>query len=322
MLLINAGWIFAGKTEGSINQMLLDGTYIEHDSDKYELSCDLALWNYAETKHTYGFIPVGTDQHYMVMLYTDSSYEHAIICSVKVKSSSDIKTLDNLVEYSWSDDDSLAHVAPLFDVSVNTLSGEIKTYYHDGLDELFGDVSDMESEYGVTITDYEFDATGTRLGTGLLYFVFLLLGLFCIYSGLKQSKQLKEAESAPRYGSQYGTTYDQTQYGNQNAGQYNAQAQYGNQGSQYNAQAQYGSQSRYGTQAQYGQSSGTFGYEPGTENQSSGTFGYEPGTENQSSGTFGYKPGTENQSSGTFGYEPGTENQSSQTTDTDYNNNL
>lgn len=160
--------------------------------DKYvSLKVDGVLMNYAETKHTVNFIPVGKDQHYILWLDND------IVISLTVKNKKLCKQLNKIYDETWDYIDGKRDTLPTgitVKGTIHTMDPEVESYYKQGLSMMGISSANMSNIYYVTI-----DCTDTFM-SAVGYIVFMLvmiaIGIGMIVDAKKKRKQQEAAAAA------------------------------------------------------------------------------------------------------------------------------
>jgi len=187
---INFNYMVLGKTT-NLNEKIYNGGAPEN-GEYVTLNVNLVLGNYAETKHKInGFIPVGTDQHYAIVLFDQN--ENLYIMSLTVKSSSDIEKLDSMVDSSWDILTGVEGATPSnieLTGKVTTMDSEIKGFYHQQLSS-----AGATTEYFKEIYDLTLDATESRFSKFLYTGLFLLFIAVMVAAGFGSRKQMKNSEN-------------------------------------------------------------------------------------------------------------------------------
>lgn len=181
----NASYYVFGNTY-NMHDLLF--SYQEWPVDRFTtFTVDTCFGNYAETKHTVnGLIPIGKDEHYIVMLE-----DHSLV-SVSVKGKKHIQAMEKLTEETWNSEEYRSD-SPI------TLTGMIKT----GVDpEVQGYYQEVLSQMGIDPATSEqvrymaIDTTDTRIGGWMIFLGALILGGFCLFSGISGLRQ-KKGSSIP-----------------------------------------------------------------------------------------------------------------------------
>ena len=146
------------------------------------------LGKYAQTKHYInGFIPSGTDYHYILWLNNDAAI------SVTVKNKKLIKELDELETLTWEvldgESDYYPEVQGLTG-QVSTMDPEIEGYYDDYLEEI-GFTDAGFDIYYVTI-----DTSETWFTAWMYVLFFVVLAIVCIVSMIANVKRAKKEKLA------------------------------------------------------------------------------------------------------------------------------
>lgn len=146
------------------------------------------LGKYAQTKHYIsGFIPFGTDYHYILWLDNDAAI------SVTVKNKDLIKDLDKLETLTWQVLNGVSNEYPEVEGLtgvVSTMDPEIEGYYDDYLEEIGFTESGFDIYY-VTI-----DTSETWLMSWMYVLFFVVLAIICIISIVANVKRAKKEKLA------------------------------------------------------------------------------------------------------------------------------
>ncbi|MBR0146173.1 MAG: hypothetical protein IJM25_05865 [Eubacterium sp.] len=182
----------------NLNEEIYEGKD-PNKGDYVTLNVNLVLGNYAETKHRInGIIPIGTDEHYAVVLFDQEG--NLYVMSLTVKSSSDIDALESMVNPTW---DLLSGISEKWPTGISltgrisTMDSEIRGYYKQQLSSANITTSDFKEIYELTL-----DATETRFSKFLCTGLLLLIGAGCIIGALSAKKKMKEVEDIQEIGRQ------------------------------------------------------------------------------------------------------------------------
>ena len=168
-----APFFFKGETT-DMNQLIANGEDLPLDT-YMTFTTNSVLGNYAETKHTYGFIPIGKDEHYIVYL-DDNTF-----MSVTVKGSTRVKQLDKIAEETWSSEDYYANSYITLVGRIKSFSGgEIHGYYMDAFSQMGLDTSASDNP----VRHLSLDATETRGSQWLWEILFFVVGGLIAIGGL------------------------------------------------------------------------------------------------------------------------------------------
>ena len=178
-------YMVMGKTV-NLNEYTAEGRAPE-EGEYATLNVRFVLGNYAETKHTYGFIPIGTEQHYAIIL------EDGSIMSLTVKSGSDIDKLEAMVDPTWAYLTEAGEY-PLASLEltgkVKNMDSKVRGFYKDALNKVGATTSVFPNIYELTL-----DATDSRLFCFIIAGVLLLLAIGCIALVFASKKKLKELKN-------------------------------------------------------------------------------------------------------------------------------
>ncbi len=191
--IINGSYMFKGETV-SLNWGNTEEAPVPQKGDHATFYARLVLGNYAETKHTInGFIPAGTEQHYIILLDDFS------VLSVTAKNSSVLEQLDRMTEATWnySDTGDTSYLTESIELtgSLKSMNSEIQGYYHTSLQK----VGITEAEY--TIYNLTLDVTNTRFSyfvTAGLIFLVVVICVLIILSNRKKMKELHNIQDIAR----------------------------------------------------------------------------------------------------------------------------
>lgn len=146
------------------------------------------LGKYAQTKHYInGFIPSGTEYHYILWLDNDAAI------SVTVKNKKMIKELDELETLTWQVLNGESNEYPEVEGitgMISTMDPEIEGYYDDYLEEIGFTESGFDIYY-VTV-----DTTQTWLVSWMYVLFFVVLSIICIISMIANIKRAKKEKLA------------------------------------------------------------------------------------------------------------------------------
>lgn len=208
-LIFVEGDVLFGKSENFYDLEAKEGI----QKDQYvSIPVDAVLANYAETKHTVNFIPVGKDQHFIIWLNGDS------MISLTIKNKKTVKELNKICDQTWDYldgvTDSLPDTITLRGV-IHTMDSEIEGYYDDALDMIGVSDTDMNVYY-VTI-----DCTETQFKT-VCYLLFCILmiaiSIWMIVSDRKHKKKLAQAQAqAAANAANVGSAFSNNMMGDMNA---------------------------------------------------------------------------------------------------------
>ena len=168
-----AGFYFTGKTF-DLNHAISNGEELPLDT-YVTLTSNSVLGNYAETKHTYGFIPIGKDEHYIVLL-DDNTF-----MSVTVKGKTKIDQLEKIADETWADENYYAtSYITLVGRIQNFTGGEIYGYYKDAFSQMGFDLTAADTP----IRNLTLEATETRGNQWLWEIGYFLIGALSFFAGL------------------------------------------------------------------------------------------------------------------------------------------
>lgn len=183
VLVTSGSYAFLGKAM-PINEIILEDSFDSHKGDYVSVSVDAAIDAFAETKHTYNFIPIGKDIHYIVWLDDDSM----IALAVPNRKSKDI---DRIVEETWDAVDKKTSIGSANPIVLNgkleTLGSELTGYYNEVLDY-----------YGIESTSFniryfQIDATESRLFIILELLLFFGLGALMSFLFIQEKNSVERA---------------------------------------------------------------------------------------------------------------------------------
>lgn len=168
-----ADFYFKGETF-DLNQAIANGEEFPHNT-YVSITTNSVLGNYAETKHTYGFIPIGKDEHYIVFLDDDT------FMSVTVKGHSMVDQLEKITNDTWASDDYYADSYITFVGRITDFTGgELYGYYTDAFSQMGLDTSASDSP----IRNISLDATESRGNQWLWEILYFLIGGLILVGGL------------------------------------------------------------------------------------------------------------------------------------------
>ncbi len=183
-IILEGSYMFLGKTK-NMNEILADGAPLEK-GDYVTLDVRFVLGNFAETKHKInGFIPIGTDQHYLIILDNGSAMP------LMIKSKSDIEKLDALINPTWSFLSGETTTPPTETLRlsgcISSMNHEIEDYYKQALSTAGLDSTNTTNIYYLT-----FDATQTRFSKILILLMIVGLFILLIIGAIFSRKRLKQ----------------------------------------------------------------------------------------------------------------------------------
>ena len=172
-LIHDSAFFFKGETV-DMNKSIIAGE--ELTTDTYmTLTTNSVLGNYAETKHMYGFIPLGKDEHYIILL-DDNTF-----ISVTVKGKKTIDRLEKIADETWASEDYYADTSlTLVGRTHNFSGGEIFGYYRDAFTELGIDMNASDSP----VRYISLDATENRGAQWRFVILSFVMGGFIIFASL------------------------------------------------------------------------------------------------------------------------------------------
>ena len=176
LTLIGEGdYLFGGKTQGEVNEIVLSGDKDISDYLDDYVSIDVygTLEIFAETKHTVNAIPTGTDYHYLVWLDDDSF----MAVSVPKKREAEFEAQANEVwAFINGDLEEFPYEKPIqVEGKLERLTGELDQYYNECLQE----IGVTEGEYEVR--HYIVNGAESRGMTILTTILTTLVGLFFLF---------------------------------------------------------------------------------------------------------------------------------------------
>lgn len=159
------------------------------EKDQYvSVDVNAVLANYAWTKHTVNFIPVGKDQHYIVWL------DSGAVISLTVKNKKMIEKLSDIYAQTWAyinagDSNPNLGLSESLKVKgkIHTMDSEIQGYYDKVLEEAGITDADLKI-YRVTIDTTE--TFGRSLGYLIFFFAMFVIFVLMIVSGIRKKKQM------------------------------------------------------------------------------------------------------------------------------------
>jgi len=160
---------------------LLEEGNLENDT-YVSIKIDAVFGNYAEMQHTWNFIPVGTDQYYMIWLDDDTTI------SISTKNKKVIEKLDEMTDATWDYADGTTDELPeaiVLKGVISTLDSEIAGYYKEA-----GDTSNI-SDY-LTMRKTNIDCTETPFGMWcyLVFAAVLTIGsIAMLIANIKKRKE-------------------------------------------------------------------------------------------------------------------------------------
>ena len=180
-------YVFMGKTT-DLNQSVAEGKAPEKD-EYATLNVHLVLGNYAETKHKInGFIPAGTEQHYVVVLDDGS------VMSVTLKDKSDIEKLEAMVDPTWSLLSGESESWPTTNVTltgkIGSMDSQILGFYRESLNK-----AGVTTDYFPRIYELTLDATNSRFRGFLVFGILLAFGALFIVLSIVSGKKVKEMKN-------------------------------------------------------------------------------------------------------------------------------
>ena len=183
-------YMVLGKTK-NLNTEIYQGN-APTKGDYVDLNVNLVLGNYAETKHKInGIIPIGTDQHYAIVLFDQN--ENLYVMSLTLKNKSDIEALEAMVNPTW---DLLTGTSQTWPTGITltgqitTMDSQIKGFYKQQLSS-----ANVTTEYFKEIYELTLDATESRLSKWLYTGFFLLLAGICIAGAFGARSSMKKVEN-------------------------------------------------------------------------------------------------------------------------------
>ena len=154
------------------------------NGDYATLNVRFVLGNYAETKHTYGFIPIGTEQHYVVILDDGS------LMSLTLKNKSDIEQLEAMVDPTWdylTEDGDYPLASIEMTGKIKNMDSEVRGFYKEALNKVGATTAVFPNIYELTL-----DATDSRLFCFLVTGFLLLLAVGCFVLVMASKKKIRE----------------------------------------------------------------------------------------------------------------------------------
>ena len=154
------------------------------NGDYATLNVRFVLGNYAETKHTYGFIPIGTEQHYVVILDDGS------LMSLTLKNKSDIEQLEAMVDPTWAyltEDGDYPLASIEMTGKIKNMDSEVRGFYKEALNKVGATTAVFPNIYELTL-----DATDSRLFCFLVTGFLLLLAVGCFVLVMASKKKIRE----------------------------------------------------------------------------------------------------------------------------------
>ena len=196
ILITHSGYMISGEcidlqeyiTGSKAGQRFPTGEYVK-------INLNSVIANYAETQHKTNGIPTGKDQYYVALL-DDSSF-----ISVKIKGSSNVKKMNDIVDATWNSDDWISSTAYeatgmlKSSISNSEIRGFYKDFFQEFCDYLGISYSDLTSEFEVR--EYEIDCTDSR---GSLWSIFAILGgigAVLIFAGIVTVKKAAKMDDTP-----------------------------------------------------------------------------------------------------------------------------
>ena len=183
-------YMVLGKTK-NLNTEIYEGK-APTKGDYVDLNVNLVLGNYAETKHKInGIIPIGTDQHYAIVLFDQN--ENLYVMSLTLKNKSDIEALEAMVNPTW---DLLTGTSQSWPTGITltgkitTMDSQIKGFYKQQLA-----TANVTKEYFKDIYELTLDATESRLSKWLYTGFFLLLAGLFIAGAFGARSSMKKVEN-------------------------------------------------------------------------------------------------------------------------------
>lgn len=203
LIVTDIDWLF-GQKPRNINEYVMDDGVAPPKDEHISIDVDAVLGNYAETKHRInGFIPAGTDQHYIIWLDDNGAI------SLTVKNKKMIDKLNEICDDTWDYIDGVSDFLPdgfTIEGQVSTLDPEVLGYYNEYLEEM-GFTTSGYPIYTVTI-----DTTATKLKSWCLIGFSLVCMIICIIAMVNTIRAIKREKQYSQYvGSQTDT------YGGYNA---------------------------------------------------------------------------------------------------------
>jgi len=197
-LILYSDLIFGTKVT-NINKLLQQGTVGANVDSFVEMDIDAVLDNFAETSHKRNGFTVGKDQHFLVWLDDDS------MIAVSVKSKSDVKAMEDIMEKTW---DYLDEKADDFTDTPLHLKGklqkmgtEMKGYYQKSLDYFGLTSADRDIHY------YVVDCTDSQLLAILVTAFFFVVAIPMLVSFISGRAKAKRAALEAEVEADMGYTY-------------------------------------------------------------------------------------------------------------------
>ena len=170
----NGRYIFTGKAQ-DINKLMYEDCFEEYVDKYISADLDAIVDIYAETTHTYNYIPTGKDNHYIAWLEDDS------FISITLKNKKQIEEAERVIDETW---DYLDEKTDNFTENPLHIEGVLKELDND-LEKYYQEVL---TEYGVEenefiIRHYTIDVSQSRLKSIMFSLVALTIAMFIFYSG-------------------------------------------------------------------------------------------------------------------------------------------
>ena len=180
-------YVFMGNTI-NLNQAVMEGKE-PTKGDYATLNLRLVLGNYAETQHKInGFIPAGTEQHYVVVL------DDGTVMSVTLKDKSDIKQLEAMVDPTWSlltgETETWPGTSLTLTGQITNMDSKIQAYYKEALSK-----AGVTTDQFPRILNLTLDATNSRFRGFLVFGILLLFGVILLFVSFAFKKKKKEMEN-------------------------------------------------------------------------------------------------------------------------------
>ena len=184
-------WDYMVKGETiSLSDRLADGTFPQLN-DHVNYTVHAVLGKYAETKHTWGFIPMGREYHYIILLEDNS------VVSLTAKGSlCDELDKNQELTIAYLQSQGTTEMPQTIEVTgtIHNMDPKIKQYYKETL-------SSIGATGEVDVHEYTLDTTDTRFSNFCI--VLMLLGGSIIFIILaivsrKRMKKLKDIQSIAR----------------------------------------------------------------------------------------------------------------------------
>ena len=184
-------WDYMVKGETiSLSQRLADGTFPQLN-DHVNYTVHAVLGKYAETKHTWGFIPMGREYHYIILLEDNSVVSltaKGSICDELDKNSE--LTIAYLQSQGTTEMPSTIEITG----TIHNMDSKIKQYYKETLSSI-GATGEVDvHEYTIDTTDSRFSyfcITLMLAGGGILFIILAIVSK-------KRMKKLKDIQSIAR----------------------------------------------------------------------------------------------------------------------------